>query len=471
MTLKFLSVEYNSINCNIPGCLHGIYKNYMCKAHYEFYLSDERIRKISDEIVAVHDGNATWWQMLLSMRDNLLHHTFDIPQVRYEHFPLEHVYLLALRYFDKKDVVRCRQVFSDFNIPENENIAMMRRVVNSRNPEEASIGAIEQYLFQSNELISYWYILISIIGCLGAYLILKFCNPWTDIFFGLSYSGVVEFYECVFPYILFLIFMMLLGVKLARSYNYFANRAYDLGLFEMAADNIEVLNQIEYVKQRNQRVITYRLSLLGSMTGVLLLGIYEYFSLSSFNIGTLGIFVCSVFVVFPLMYIYSISILYFPVFESLKRKHFKINLYNPDHCGGLAEMHKFLFRTFVYNEGIVCVCFKMGIYFDKWWLYILIGLLVLNRVNHGGWSLVMYLSSVKDYIIAKKNEKLRLLLQNDEQSFERIEKLGSVSVSKTFNHIGQLIVVLVIPYIINHVDEWYLHLEVIMTKLFNYIKI
>lgn len=466
-----MSVVYKAEHCNIPGCTRDIYKNYMCREHYDFYLSDERIQKKSDEIVTVNDGNATMWQRLLSFRDNLIHHALDIPMIRYEHFPLEHVYLLALRFFDKKDVARCKQAISDFDIPENENIAMMRRVVNTHNPDEASIGTIERYKFEPKELISYMGIWISVLGCVCSYFLLKFCDFWDGICFGLSYSDIVRLYKQVIPYVLLFAFFMWIGVRLARFYDYIAHRAYDLDLFENVADNVEVLNQIEYVKSRNQRSSSYEFSLLGSMAGIFAIGIYKYFAQSTFNIGTLGLFVCGLCAVFPLLYIYSKSVLYFPVFESLKRKHFKISLYNPDHNGGLAVMHRFLFCTFLYNEGIVCLCFKIWSCFDSLWFYIIFGLLVFNRANHAGWSIAMYISSVKDFLGEKRKEIQRLLLQKDEHSFDLIEKLNKVCVMETFKQISWLLLVVVIPYIINHIDEWYPHMIVIASQMYDYVKI
>ena len=48
-------MKYNKEHCNIPGCNHRIYRNYMCKEHYDFYLIDDKCREISDDVIAVYE--------------------------------------------------------------------------------------------------------------------------------------------------------------------------------------------------------------------------------------------------------------------------------------------------------------------------------------------------------------------------------------------------------------------------------
>ena len=60
----------------------------MCKEHYDFYLTDDKCREISDDVIAVYEGKGSWKQKALAFRDNVIHHAFDFPMIRYEHFPL-----------------------------------------------------------------------------------------------------------------------------------------------------------------------------------------------------------------------------------------------------------------------------------------------------------------------------------------------------------------------------------------------
>ena len=87
-------MKYNKEHCNIPGCNHSIYRNYMCKEHYYFYLTDDKCREISNDVIAVYEGKGSWKQKALAFRDDVVHHAFDYPMIRCEHFPLEHVFLL-----------------------------------------------------------------------------------------------------------------------------------------------------------------------------------------------------------------------------------------------------------------------------------------------------------------------------------------------------------------------------------------
>lgn len=445
-------MKYNKEHCNIPGCSHSIYRNYMCKEYCDFYLTDEKCRKISDNVIAVYEGNGSWKQKALAFKDYVIHHAFDYPMIRYEHFPLEHVFLLALRYFDKHDKERCSRVAEDFDIPANENIAMFKRIVNVQNVDDAEVEPIESYSFSKQELISVVPFLISIFGVLSSYLLLRLAQPWTGEFLGMTYQETVCLYKQVLPYLLLLMLVLWSGIRLASFYNYFANRAYNLSLFENVAGNINMLSQIKYVKDRNLKAGSYKCSVLGGLIGVGALVVYNYFSSSSFHICSFAFMLSGVMVVASLLYIYNMTVLYFPVFEALKHYKLKIDLYNPDHNGGLAKIHNFLFKTFVYNEGLILIfiwfCFK----FSNGWFWLVVSLLLIMRINHARWSAKLYVSSLKSFYKAKKVEREKLLLQNDDKAFDKVEKLDKLYGIKALKYIWNISLIVVLPYLINNAD-------------------
>lgn len=445
-------MKYNKEHCNIPGCNHSIDRNYMCKEHCDFYLIDEKCREISDNVIAVYEGNGSWKQKALAFKDYVIHHAFDYPMIRYEHFPLEHVFLLALRYFDKHDKERCSRVVEDFDIPANENIAMFKRIVNVQNVDDAEVEPIESYSFSKQELISVVPFLISIFGVLSSYLLLRLAQPWTGEFLGMTYQETVCLYKQVLPYLLLLMLVLWSGIRLASFYNYFANRAYNLSLFENVAGNINMLSQIKYVKDRNLKAGSYKCSVLGGLIGVGALVVYNYFSSSSFHICSFAFMLSGVMVVASLLYIYNMTVLYFPVFEALKHYKLKIDLYNPDHNGGLAKIHNFLFKTFVYNEGLILIfiwfCFK----FSNGWFWLVVSLLLIMRMNHAGWSAKLYVSSLKSFYKAKKVEREKLLLQNDDKAFDKVEKLDKLYGIKVLKYIWNISLIVVLPYLINNAD-------------------
>ena len=446
-------MKYIQEHCNVPGCNHPIYHNYMCKEHYDFYLTDEKCRKISDSVVAVYDGVASWKQKALSLRDNLVHHAFDYPMVRYEHFPLEHIFLLALRYFDKHDKERCARVIADFDIPENENMALLKRMVDVKNIDETEIEPIEHYSFSKHELISIFPVLASVLGLVASYLLLRFGKPWTGYFFGKTFQETICLYNQVLPYIVLLILVLWSGTRLASFYNYFTHRAYELNLFEDVDNNINFLNQIKYVKERNKKTESYKCSMFGGFIGFCLLFVYNYFSNSSFNIYSFSLMLSGLAVVVPTLYIYNMTVLYFPVFEALKHRRLKIDLYNPDHNGGLSKVQDFLFKTFVYNEGIVLLLLWFCIKASIVWIWIIMSLVLIMRINHARWSVKLYLSSLKNFYEAKRTEKEKLLLQNDEIAFDKIEKLDKLHIVKIFKYAWNVFLIVILPYLINNIDE------------------
>lgn len=446
-------MKYNKEHCNIPGCNHSIYRNYMCKEHYDFYLTDDKCREISNDVIAVYEGKGSWKQKALAFRDNVIHHAFDFPMIRCEHFPLEHVFLLDLRRFDKHDKERCSRVIKDFDIPANENIAMFKRIVNVQNVDDTEIKPVESYFLSKQELISVVPFMIFIFCVLLSYLLLRLAQPWTGEFFGMTYQETVCLYKQVLPYLVLLMLVLWSGIRLASFYNYFAQRAYNLSLFENVDGNINMLSQIKYVKDRNLKAGSYKCSVFGCLIGFSSLVVYNYFSNSSFHICSFAFMLSGVMMVASLLYVYNMTVLYFPVFEALKQQKLKIDLYNPDHNGGLAKIHNFLFKTFVYNEGLIlivlCLCFK----FVNWWVGFIVSLLFFNRVNHARWSAKLYISSLKAFYRAKKVEREKLLLQNDDKAFDNIEKLDKLYGVKVLRYVWNIALIVVIPYLINNADD------------------
>lgn len=446
-------MKYNKEHCNIPGCNHRIYRNYMCKEHYAFYLIDDKCREISDDVIAVYEGKGSWKQKALAFRDNVIHHAFDYPMIRYEHFPLEHVFLLALRCFDKHDKVRCSRVIEDFDISANENIAMFKRIVNVQNVDDVKIKPVEFYLLSKQELISVVPFLISIFCVLLSYLLLRLAQPWTEEFFGMTYQETVCLYKQVLPYLLLLMLVLWSGIRLASFYNYFAQRAYNLSLFENVTGNINMLSQIKYVKDRNLKASSYKCSVLGGLIGISLLVVFNYFSNSSFHICSFAFVLSGVMMVASLLYVYNMTVLYFPVFEALKQQKLKIDLYNPDHNGGLAKIHNFLFKTFVYNEGLILIVLWLCFKFANGWVWFIVSLLFIMRVNHARWSAKLYISSLKAFYRAKKVEREKLLLQNDDKAFDNIEKLDKLYGVKVLKYVWNIALIVVLPYLINNADD------------------
>ena len=214
----------------------------------------------------------------------------------------------------------------------------------------------------------------------------------------MTYQETVFLYKQVLPYLLLLMLVLWSGIGLASFYNYFAQRAYNLSLFENVDGNINMLSQIKYVKDRNLKAGSYKCSVLGCLIGGGSLVVYNYFSNSSFHICSFALMLSGVMMVASLLYVYNMTVLYFPVFEALKHQKLKIDLYNPDHNGGLAKIHNFLFKTFVYNEGLILIVLWLCFKFANGWVGFIVSLLFIKRVNHARWSAKLYISSLKAFI-------------------------------------------------------------------------
>lgn len=78
---------------------------------------------------------------------------------------------------------------------------------------------------------------------------------------------------------------------------------------------------------------------------------------------------------------------------------------------------------------------------------------LIMRTNHVGWSLKLYIAFIRDFCKAKKAEKEKLLLQNDEIAFDKIEKLDKLYTTKISKHVRNLFLIVVLPYLINNADN------------------
>ena len=444
---------YKKQYCNIKGCSNTIYKNYMCLEHYNFYLPDKHSQKISNDVLAVYDGKGNIRQRLLALFDNLLHHAWDIPRIRYEHFPLEHIYLMALKDSDKMDIERVRKVIKDFDVPENENISIMKRVASNLYVEDSPVLSLHEYIFSSKELMSIIPVVISVIGVFASYFILKSQTLCFDAFLGMNISETLKYYRDITPFVILLLLATLHGCMIPRHYNYIAKRAYDLNLFACVRDNLDVLTQIRYVKERNQRAQTYYYSIYGFMAALSIMALWKYFNMSHFCWMSLLLVLFNIVAIIPLYYSYSISVLYFPVFEALKRKTPKIDLYNPDHMGGLEVYHRFLLNTFIYNELIIVIIISLYSFVDSWLLYIIFAFILIARGNHAGWSIYMYISSVVAFKREKRKEINELLVSTNPDAFIKIEQLDSVYYSLLFRRICKFSIIVLLPYLINKADN------------------
>lgn len=462
-------MNYTPNHCNIPGCTKNIHRNYMCIEHYNYYLSDPSCRKISDEVTSIQNGEVSKLTFLKLLRDFIVHHCFNLPVYRCEHFPLEHVYIWCMRHYDKRDKEKCEKVIRDFDIPENENTSFFKRLVDAANIDKTSIKPLTNYLLSKKELIACWPLLISLIAFICIYVQLRILNEISMTYFDMTYTQTIDFYLHMAPYIISLIIVMYVGTKLSTHYNNIASRAYNLDMFDKIEDNISKLNQVLYVKEGNLRNSSYFYSVFGSFIGLILYVLWMYFNSSSFSLATLLLTMLSLCVVLPLIWVYNQTVLYFPVFEAMKRKQPKIKLYNADHNGGLETYQSFMFHTFVYNEGIIVILIGLFGVLHHWFFHVILCLCLINRANHAGWSLMMYINSIIKYNKIKRYEKEQLTLSQSQEAFDKAEKLDRVYASKISDRLFKFTIVFAVPYLINHIDDIWKWLVTNIPKVCDYI--
>lgn len=451
--------SYKQNICNVPGCDKQEYEHHMCQRHYEFYSGNSITAQFIAQEKALEDGTAGWKLILKKVFQFIVHYTFNIPMPLINHFPLEHVFLgelYSLRTNNTIDRKRVEQVISDFDIPENENISDIRRLLNIRDIETSELGPKEEYLLGRNDLPSLWPVLISIIG-----FILMFCFfEWivtSDIQInGAGLLQVEEIYQKFVPYGYALLLFVIFGLLIPCQYNFFIERCYSMTLYKRVEDNADVVNQVKFVKERKARSGSYYWSLCGVVTGITVVIFWSLLggdTIISWSVMLLC-FTISLAIV-PLLFSYNEMVLYYPVVESMKRKRVMIDLYNADHRGGLSHYHRFLYFTFLYNEGVSIVLLMLyyQLLNSKWWLIPLI-LILLKRFNHASWALIGWIRSIVDFYKEKRTEKNRLIaLEGSSENMNKMKLLNKTYPIGLIPILSFLVSSIIIPYMVNQLPK------------------
>ncbi len=447
-------------NCNIPGCNEPVYRHHMCQKHYEFYSENPLTLKYMEAVQALEDGTAGWKLKGKLVLQSIIHHTLNIPMPLIEHFPLEHVFLgelFSLCHTKTINSERIQRVIKDFDIAENENLSDMQRVLNIRDIDTSELGPKENYLLKKKDLPSKWPLFLSVIG-----LILLFCFfEWiADAEFQMRGANAIQVeteYRRYFPYGCAMTLFLFLGVLIPTHYNYIVERCYNMTLFKDVNDNAHVVNQVRFVKDRKKRSGSYYASILGSTLGTTVLTFWTLLGHGS-PITWSAVLLCLAIIlsVSPLLYSYSEMVLFYPVIDSIKRKQVAIDLYNADHRGGLKRYHRFLYLTFLYNEGLVFVL--MTVYsmlpVSRWWVILLL-ILILPRLNHAGWAFWRWIRSIIDFYCEWNVERKRLeILGGSVENMGKMELLKKVHPIGLFPFVLYLAGAILIPYLVNQLPGW-----------------
>ena len=453
-------LSYKRHICNIPDCTNPDYSNHMCKDHYDFYMKNPQVQQVAKEMEALETGVADWKLKLKWLYHTFIHLVFSIPMPLYEHFPLEHIFLTELNTIRKDkniDIERCQQIKKDFDIPENENIAVLQRMLNVRDIETSELGPKERYLLYKKDLPSIVPIILFFVGfALLLFLINWYESPGFQIR-GMTNEEIKRQYFVYIPYICAFAICIILGRSIPNHYNYLVERAYNLTLFKSLEHNVDIVNHVQYVKNNKARASSFYAVQLGFSVGIVIV-VFNTISGGEPIHSWLSFFYALAIslMLIPLLYALVEMVLYYPVIEAMKRKRVAIDLYNADYRGGLKSLHFFLYKVFLFNEGVAVVLLKVFsmLPIDKAWVVLLI-LLLLPRFNHAGWAIMCWVRSAIDFATEKSAEKKRLMVnKGTSENLERMLFLKKIRLTGLVPLLAFLVTSILIPYIINQLPQW-----------------
>lgn len=452
-------MKYKPNVCNISRCTEAEYRNHMCKEHYDFYTLNAHTSHVMEEVHSLECGSASLMLKLKKFFHNIIHYTLDIPMSLHEHFPLEHVFLAELYSLRRNKIFENNHYFRvirDFDIPENENIASMKYLLNIHDIETSELDSKDKYQLSKKDLPSIVPCFFSII-CIILFILFYNWILRTGIHVrGLEDSLLISMYLKSLPYICAFALIMLIGRMIPLQYNFFVERCYNLTMFSRLEDNVDLVNHVLFVKERKSRARGYYAALWGISTGLTITVFRVMLGESSaLSWGPILLsFLVSLSIV-PLIYSFMEIALFSPVTNSLKRKRVSIDLYNADQRGGLKQYHRFLYYTFLYNEGIAIVLIKLFMLLPTSnWGFLFLCLLLFPRFNHGGWAFVEWFRSVLDFYREKKAEKKRLVIDAGSiENLSKIEKINHIHATSLIPIIKYVISSLLLPYLLNQLPK------------------
>ena len=460
-------VQYQQDKCNIHNCTNPIYKDNMCQEHYEFYAQNPLVNHVIEEKTALDTGKASVKVRMKKHLHSFIHHSLDLPMPLYEHFPLEHVFLAELnsaRSNQKEDVEHYEKVIKDFDIPENENIAAMKRILNFKDIETSELGPKGDYLLEKKHLPSMAPPVLAVIGFALLFCLFEWILNDDFQIRGYGFDYLKSFYLQYIPYLYTFTIMLVFGLMIPSLFNHFVERCYNLTMYKGIEDNVKLVNQIRYVKDRKERAGSYYATIQGSTLGsitCIFVGLLSGGTVFSWQSVLLCVAVS--LSITPLVYSLAEMSLYYPVIEATKRKRVEIDLYNADHCGGLKHYHRYLYLVLLYSEGIVTVLGGLIIVLpiSNAWL-VLLFVLLWNRFNHAGWAILNWIRTIIDFHARKAEEKDRLMI--DAGSLENIARMNWLKRTHATGVIpvalGVLSIVL-IPYLVAQIPDLFKILELI----------
>lgn len=267
------------------------------------------------------------------------------------------------------------------------------------------------------------------------------------VFIKIPFSKVLSESRKLLFLIPIIILMIYSGLRLPSLYNSLIMRAYNLKLFTKTEDNFIVLREAKYVKDRREKLGSYKATITG-----LILGNFSAWSLlflfsSTVNYYTVILFLGCMFIYWTTVIINTLIVPYFPIYESIKKKAPEISLSSGDYCGGLNDYLKMQLYTFAYNELFLYSVFSILYIFNAtWWVYIIFFFLTIKRCNHAGAAMIMSIMSITSFY-KKKRELLNDLHQSDsDDTIDKIEMLKKVRLIRLPVKIKTLCVTIIIPF-------------------------
>lgn len=453
-------VNYRPHTCNICRCNNPEYKDHMCKEHYDFYTQNPRVARITQERVILESGCANLPLKVKRWLHTLVHLTCDLPMPFYEHFPLEHVYLTELYTIKRSkqvDIERYKKIKGDFDIPENENIAMMERLLNYHDIETSELGPKDKYLLGDKDLPSMLPLILSVLGFFILFTIIGWIAKPDFQIRGVSLEEITSLFRHYIPYVLAFSIVLIIGHTIPSHYNFFVERSYNMTLFEKVEDNVDLVNQVKYVKERKARAGSYYSTLIGLAVGNTVCVFVWLLSGGTILSWTSFLFVSGVAILlFSLFYSFAELVLFYPVIESMKRKRVLIDLYNADNRGGLKRYHWYLYTVFLYSEGVavLIMTFFWILPISKAW-GLLITPILFFRFNHAGWALIGWAHSIKDFNKEKAMEKERLTVQaGSPENLTKMESLKKIHALGIIPALLYMVGAFIVPYVIAQLPEW-----------------
>lgn len=420
--------KYSNEKCNINGCQNPHHSLFLCKQHYDEYITDAKILKIQSLIFRLENGTVTFLEGLKVFIYTIIHLLTTIHVYYYEHFPLESLFIYNFNRWKKLSNDKINKLINDFNFKENHSLIYLKNIVDH---VDANKEVVEFTTKSLNKIKN-----ISIYLCsLAIYAsILIFYKPINQI-------PNFEIYKMFLLVFILGTTIILSGINFYNSSIQLLQEGLNDNLYNSKRDNLKFIKDsrliIDKIKGNDEMRYVQMGNIFGSLTIALFILNFKYIIHLSIN---------ELIIIIPFLISTAIMIVVFAqlffknnylltIYKKIMISDFKINLYSLNRDAGLSIIKAFIRNLFIYSFFLIFLFEYILVKYKNVDTFLIVILLIFLSKNFISFLYVYKISNQlkKQFKISKQEELVKLNKSKSKDRFEKHEFVKNLNLNLFFD--------------------------------------